>query len=400
MPGEYDLFSHRARQDPYPMYRRIREEAPVYWDGRKWTLSRYDDVLAALTDPRWSVEQVDFPNDTEEADGSLLNDTFRDMLLLVDPPRHSRLRGLVAQAFSAKAIRDLTADIERLVDELLDDVRPRGEIDVIADLGNPLPGQVIATMLGVPAEDQPYFKRWATSIAYALDSTGSPDADERLRRGRQDIRELAAYLRDVIAARRRAPRNDLITALVRARDQEDRLSEAEIISTIALILFAGNETTTNLIGNGVLTLLRSPDALAQVRDAPEYLRWAIEEILRFESPVQYISRCALEPVTIDGYEVQPGEWAVFVIGAANRDPSQFADPDRFDPTRKPNRHLGFGYGTHFCLGAPLARLQGQIAIKAVVQQLPGLELATPEVSWRDTTGFRGLTALPVVFDPA
>ncbi len=398
MPGDYDLFSQRARQNPYPMYHRIREEAPVYWDGRKWTLSRYDDVLAALTDPRWSVEQVDFPGDANVPGGTLLNDTFRDMLLLVDPPRHTRLRGLVAQAFSAKAIRGLTIEIERVVGALLDDVQPIGEMDVIADLGNPLPGRVIATMLGVPPDDQPHFKRWATGIAYALDSTGSRDREERLTRGRHDLGELAAYLRDVIAARRGQPKEDLITALVQARDQNDRLSEAEIIATIVLLLFAGNETTTNLIGNGVLTLLRHPHELSRLRQEPDHLRWVIEEILRFESPVQYISRVALEPVAADGHEIQPGEAAVFVIGAANRDPAQFVEPDRFDPTRKPNRHLGFGHGTHFCLGAPLARLQGQVALKAVVQRLKGLELAIDDVSWRDTAGFRGLNALPVVFD--
>ena len=185
MPGDYDLFSRRARRDPYPEYDRIRREAPVYWDGRKWTLTRYDDVLAALSDPRWSVEQVDFSLDggggPDELD--VLNRTFRDMMLLVDPPRHTRLRGLVAQAFSARAIRRMTAEIERLVDELLAPVRPCGRMDVIADLGNPLPGRVIAALLGVPTEDQGQLKRWATGIAYALDSTGSRDADERRRRG-------------------------------------------------------------------------------------------------------------------------------------------------------------------------------------------------------------------------
>ncbi|HET9017513.1 MAG TPA: cytochrome P450 [Thermomicrobiaceae bacterium] len=400
MPGEYDLFSRRARRDPYPGYRRIREEAPVYWDGRKWTLTRYDDVLAALSDPRWSVEQGGFapaPGDGEGDDHDALNRTLRDMMLLADPPRHTRLRGLVAQAFSARAIRRMAEEIARQVDEMLVEVKPRGRMDVIADLGNPLPGRVIAAMLGVPASDQEQLKRWATGIAFALDSTGSRDAEERRRQGRQVVVELAAYLREIIAARRRAPRDDLITALVQARDRDDRLTEDEVVSTVILLLFAGNETTTNLIGNGVLTLLRHPDALARLRADPGLLRTAVEEVLRFESPVQYTSRVALAPTAVGGKRIEPGQTGVFVVGAANRDPAQFADPDTFDVARAPNHHLGFGHGTHFCLGAPLARLQGQLAIGAVAR-LAGLEPTGGEVEWRETAGFRGLTALPIAFE--
>ncbi|RIK46105.1 MAG: cytochrome P450, partial [Chloroflexi bacterium] len=378
----YDVWSAEARVDPYPTFHRMRAEDPVHWDGYSWQLTRHADVLFAFSDPRFSSERIGIPSEiagvaAEELSAAVpLYDISQAMMLFRDPPAHTRLRGLVAQAFSAKMIEGMRPRIQELVDELLDEAERAGEFDLIQALANPLPGKVIAELLGVPAEDQPKFKHWANQYAAFLG--GSDEAGELLRAGIESALAMGEYIRHTIALRKAEPRDDLMTALVQAEEEGDRLSELELVATVFLLLFAGNETTTNLIGNGTLTLLRQPEAFAQLRAHPEIIRTAVEELLRYESPVQLTNRRTLVDLEIGGVPVPAGANVQTWLGAANRDPEQFPDPDRLDLTRRPNRHLGLAHGLHFCLGAPLARAEGQIAINAVVQRFPGLRLAVDD----------------------
>jgi len=401
---EYDVWSAEARIDPYPLFRRMREEDPVHWDGYSWQLTRHADVLFAFTDPRFSSERIGLPSEIEGVAGDELMaavplyDLSQAMMLFRDPPAHTRLRGLVAQAFSAKMIEGMRPRIQVLVDGLLDDAEARGSFDLVQAVANPLPGLVIAELLGVPPEDQPKFKHWANQYAAFLG--GSDDQGVLLRAGVESALAMGEYIRDAVARRRVEPQDDLLTALVQAEEAGDRLTELELIATVFLLLFAGNETTTNLIGNGVLTLLRQPAAFAELRAQPEIIRTAVEEFLRFESPVQLTNRRALEDLEIGGKHIAAGANVQTWLGAANRDPEQFTDPDRLDLTRRPNRHIGLAHGIHFCLGAPLARAEGQVAINAVVQRFPHLALAIDDttIEWQPNDVFRSLRALPLAVE--
>jgi cytochrome P450 len=302
----------------------------------------------------------------------------------------------VAQAFSARRIENMRPRIQQIVDGLLDEVVERGELDVIRDLADPLPGIVIAEMLGVARADQPQFKGWARDFAMALDGVGLDELSPR-ELGLRAVSEMSDYLRGVFVERRRAPQDDLISALLAAEEDGQRLTHDEVIATCFLLLFAGNETTTNLIGNGLLTLLRHPDELARLRAEPALIRTAIEELLRYESPVQLTDRRALAPLEIGGQRIEAGQYVNVFLGAANRDPAAFDEPDRLDLSRRPNRHVAFIHGIHFCLGAPLARTEGQIAIGTVVQRLAQLELVQAVAAWRPLDVFRGLATLPILF---
>lgn len=396
MQVTYDIFGDLVRDDPYPLYRRMREEDPVHWDGWAWNLTRHADVLFAFTDPRFSSDRFGTPDWFEEdyaREVKPLYDVTNLFILFMDPPDHTRLRSLVAQAFSAKMIEGMRPKIQAAVDELLDKVAPAGQMDMIADLANPLPGIVIAEMLGVPKEDQPRFKEWANDYARFLGTLG--DSEELRDPANRAVIELSDYIRVVAAQRRVEPREDLITALVQAEEQGDRLTHDELVATCFLLLFAGNETTTNLIGNGVLTLLRNPDALRQLREQPALIRTAVEEFLRWESPVQFTDRAVIEDLEIGGQQILAGQYVRTILGAANRDPAQFENPETLDLSRRPNRHIGFAHGIHFCLGAPLARAEGQIAINTLVGRFPELAPASDRVEWLRNHVFRGLKALPV-----
>jgi cytochrome P450 len=401
MLPEYDAYGGANRADPYPVLRQLREEAPVYWNGYEWVLSRYADVVTALGDARMSSARivVTRPDEVPPPEIMRYQALLNAMMLFSDPPSHTRLRGLVAQAFSARRIENMRPRIQELVDDLVDAVVERGELDVIRDIADPLPGAVIAEMLGVPQADQPQFKAWARDFAMALDGVGVEELSPR-RLGLRAINAMSEYLLEIFAARRSAPQDDLITALLVAEEDGQRLTHDEVIATCFLLLFAGNETTTNLIGNGLLTLLRQPDELRRLRDDPELIRTAVEELLRYESPVQLTDRRALEPLEIGGQQIESGQHVTVLLGAANRDPAQFPEPDRLDLGRRPNRHVAFIQGIHFCLGAPLARAEGQIAINTLVQRLPQLELVSDVPAWRELDVFRGLVTLPVAFAPA
>ncbi|HET8630953.1 MAG TPA: cytochrome P450 [Thermomicrobiales bacterium] len=322
-------------------------------------------------------------------------------MLLSDPPRHTRLRGLVTPAFSAKMAEAKRPRIRQIADGLLDRVTGRGALDIIADLAVPLPGRAIADLLGVPAEDQERFSRWSRDQVRVYDRPGT--AHERIgimRRGQAAMLELRAYLEEVIAARRREPRDDLVSTLVVAEEQGDRLSTDELVVMIIALLVGGNNSTAHLIGNAALTLLRHPAALARLRAEPGLIRPAIEEVLRFESPVQATSRVAREAISLRGETIAPGQGISLLFGAANRDPAQFADPDTFDIARQPNRHLTFAHGPHFCLGAALARVEAQAAVLALVERYDDLAPATGRAEWLPGFSFRGLKSLPVTFRAA
>jgi pimeloyl-[acyl-carrier protein] synthase len=314
--------------------------------------------------------------------------------MFLDPPDHTRLRSLVSQAFTPRMVESLRPRIQSLVDELLDAVVETGEMDVLADLAYPLPTVVICELLGVPPEDRDKFKTWSADASRLLDGYLDKAAMDK---GMVAGMYLFQYFTDLVEARRAEPRNDLLSAMLAAETAGDKLTHAELLSTATLLFIAGFETTMNLVGNGTLALLRNPDQLERMRKHPSLVRTGVEELLRYDGPVHVTARIAKEDVEIGGEVVRQGEQAVAIIGAANRDPDQFPDPDRLDVGRTPNKHLAFGGGPHFCLGAALARMEGQIAFETMLRRLPGLELATEHPTYRDHYVIRGLDELRVRF---
>jgi cytochrome P450 len=318
-------------------------------------------------------------------------------MLFRDPPDHTRLRSLVNRAFTPRVIEGMRGQIQAVVDRLLDRVERRGHMDVIADLAYPLPVTVICDMLGVPVGDHEQMRDWSSDIIRSLDAIGIPSDDSVVERGRVGRRGIAEYFRALLPERRRHPRADLLSSLIAVEEQDDRLTEGELLATCVLLFIAGHETTVNLIGNGTLALLRHPDQLARLRREPGLVPNAVEELLRYDSPVQRTARIAIEDVEVAGQPIAKGTMVVTALGAANRDPAQFPDPDRLDVARKEPRHISFGYGIHFCLGAPLARVEGQLALGTLLRRAPGLALAEPSPEWRESSVLRGLKRLRVTF---
>jgi hypothetical protein len=314
------------------------------------------------------------------------------MMLVKDDPDHGRLRGLVNKAFTPRVVSELRPRVQAITDELLDTAEKRGELDAIADLGMPLPIIVIAELLGVPLEERANLKRWSDKLVTFLDGT---IREKGLTDAAQACVEMRAYMDRVFAERRASPRDDLISRLIAAREVEDRLSDDELFGTVVLILAAGHETTTNLIGNGLYTLLRHPEELARLRARPQGIGSAVEELLRFQGPVALTSRNPIRNYELDGHTIAKDDELSLVLAAANRDPAVFADPDRLDLSRGENRHLSFGFGAHFCLGASLARLEGQIALGSIVARFPGMKLATENAQWKPGIVLRGLVSLPI-----
>jgi len=382
--------------NPYPFYRRLREQDPVHASPLgAWILTRYDDAVMVLRDPRFGREGM-----ADLLEARLGYDTdvshTRDMLFR-DPPDHTRLRGLVSRAFTPRVVEAMRPHIQDIVDGLLDRLEAGHGMDVIEDLAYPLPVTVICEMLGVPIADQNVFKQWSADIARSLDAAILPADSEVIPRGREARDALRAYLRSLIATRRKSPRADLLSALIAVEEEGSKLSEGELVSTCALLLIAGHETTVNLIGNGLLALLQHPDQLRALLDNPALIQTAVEELLRYDGPVQRTGRMATADVEIGGKQIPKGSVVVAAIGAANRDPAQFPDPERLDIARRDNRHIAFGFGIHFCLGAPLARIEGQVAIGTLLRRMPALELVSGTPEWRESSVLRGLKTLPVTF---
>ena len=389
----------RYRSNPYPTYERLRMKDPVHRSRLTGglMLSRYDDVASVLRDARFSSDGRKSPTYAKNRAQMIKAGVFEEgedeggSMLRMDPPDHTRLRSLVSRAFTPRTVEALRPRIEQIVEEQLDAVAKSGRMDVIRELAYPLPVTVIAELLGIPTEDRERFKHWSDESIRTLGFGSIEDA----RRSMRAMRELRAYLEPIAQERRREPREDLLSALVAAEEQGDKLTLDEVYSTITLLLVAGNETTTNLIGNGLLALLRHPDQLRLLRDDPSLIGGAIEELLRYDSPVQFTSRLPSEDVEISGHVLKAREEVLLLLGSANRDPAQFTDPDRLDITRENGHHLSFSHGIHFCLGAPLARLEGQIALSALVRRFPNMRLATDRPQWGENLLLRGLSSLPV-----
>ena len=380
-----DLHDPRFIADPYPAYARLRAGAALpRVDGERWVLD-HADVLTVLQDRRFGKAPT--------ANDLLGADTGAPSLLSLNAPAHTRLRALVNRAFVPAAVERLRPRVAQIGSALLDQALRRGAaFDVVSDYAGPLPAIVIAELLGVPETDHQAFRAWSRAIAAGLDSGRAAEAYEQAWQARA---ALTAYFRGLVAARRRERGPDLLSALIAVEEDGDRLSPDELLSLCQLLLIAGHETTTHLIAVGTVTLLRHPEQWRRLAADPTLWPSAVEEILRFEPPVHFTGRMALEATSLHGVDIAAGEWVQVAIGAANRDPAVFADPDRFDVARAPNPHLSFGRGIHFCLGAPLARLEGQIALRMLTARCPGLMVAAPGPHWSGNYLIRGLERLPV-----
>jgi len=381
----------RTADDPYPAYDRIRETGRVLWveELGRWLVTGHREALAVLCHSRASSDRRRYEAASPgngEAGG------YRPSgLPFVDPPDHTRLRALVQQAFTPRAVEQLRPEVERLTDELLAAAGERGEADLIADFAGPLPAIVLAELLGIPSGDQELFRSWAMKVIETIDPVSHRVLPGDGDRARADMTD---YLAQVIAERRRRPADDLISGMVHAEESGQRLSGDELLEMCLLLAIVGLETTTNLIGNGMSALLSHPAELQRLQAEPGLTRTAVEELLRYDAPVQLAGRVAVDDIELDGGTLRPGQVVGLVLGAANRDPDAFPDPDRLDLTRTPNHHLAFGRGIHFCLGAPLARLEGPIAIAALVTRFPNVRPAG-EAKRRQNVHVRGFESLPV-----
>lgn len=399
-PHEFNPRWPAFARDPYPFYDRLRPEAPVLFleSVGMWWVTRYDLVVSVLSDKRFGHELP--PGAPRPAMPELppRYAPLRELpphMLLRDPPDHTRLRSLVSAAFTPRIIERLRPHVGEIARHLLDRAAANGGMDLVADFAFPLPATVIAEMLGVPVADQDQFRGWSNAIIRGIDAA---QATPEVRRASLDANlALAEYFQALIARRRAEPKDDLISAMVAAEADGDKLAPGEVVSSCILLLIAGHETTTNLIGSGMLTLLRTPDKREELRSRPELLPTALEELLRYESPVQRLGRWAKADVALGGTVIPQGARVITVFGAANRDPAVFRAPNGLDFARDPNPHLAFGRGIHYCLGAPLARLEAAVAFPALLERFPAMRIADPGPVWSANTVVRGLKSLPVTF---
>ena len=382
------------QRDPYPVLEKLRRLDPVHHDTtlNRYVLTGQDDVDALLFDRSLSVDPRNAAPGTFEAMFAFADREGEPSMLFSDPPYHTRLRGLVSKAFTAKAVEQLRPRIQQVVDELLDAVDGEGEVDLIEAFAGPLPTIVIAEMLGVDPADRADFKRWSDLGVMAFNPLLT--AEERALVDEAGA-ALDAYFRRAIEERRTRPRTDLITSLIFAEEDGDRLTDGEIVSMCSLLLGAGNVTTTDLIGNGVLALLRNPEELRKLREDPTLIKNAVEEMLRYDSPVIQSGRIPLADSVIGGIEIGAGQSVSPMLAAANHDPAAHPEPDKFDVSRQDTDHHSFGGGVHFCLGAPLARAEAQVAVGTLVRRFPALRLSESPLEWRRVPSFRGLARLPV-----
>lgn len=409
MNRPFDLFGSVFKADPYPTYALMREISPFHrrtsTDGKTaiWFVTRYADVSALLRDHKRLVKSV--ANTLTPAQRAALPvsppllQLISNHMLNLDPPDHTRLRGLVSKAFTQQVVLQMQGRIQAVADELLDDVHVKGEMDLIEDFAFPLPIIVIAELLGIPPRDRRRFRNW--SNAFVTPSANLERSAKKMAKAGKVMEDFTQYMRRIFAERRMEPRDDLISLLLQAEEDGDQLREEELFSMVILLIVAGHETAVNLIGNGVLALLQHPEQLVQLREQPILLSTAIEEMIRYDGPVERATmRFAAEAIPVaDGLTIQRGDAVSLILAAADRDPAQFPRPDSFDIARDPNRHLGFGQGIHYCLGAPLARLEGQIAINILLQRYSHLHLAVPidQLRWRTIPILRGLHHMPVRF---
>lgn len=407
IPGEsrvlslYHLLDPAVLANPYPLYRQLRTEDPVHWDPylHAWVVTRYNDVVRVLLD--FSANRT--PNPLQLTGMGLsqmgpIAEVMVKQMLFMDAPTHTRLRGLCAQAFTPRRVEALRAHIQEIATSLLARVQPLGRMDVIAEFAAPLPAIVTAEMLGVPVSDHEQLKAWSADFAEMLGNfQHNPDRAMRVRRS---LQEMLSYFSGAVRQLKQKPNDGLIYSLLTAEVDGDRLTEEEVIANTIVTMVGGQETTTNLIGNGILTLLRNPGEMQKLCKDHSLIASAVEELLRYESPSQHTARLAPEDVEIGGKKIRKRDAVIAVMGAANRDPAQFPNPDCLDLVRRDNKHVAFGWGAHFCFGAALARIEGQIAFATILQGLPDLRLEPEELIWRENLGLRGLKGLPLSFRKA
>src|SRR5579863_10020325 len=403
VPRKKVIFSDEILQDPYPTYTRLHEEGPLHYldvDGKwaLWSIVSHAECSSAAKDPRLSAKRsqqliLSLPIGSQ-SEFSELARMFGLWLIFMDPPEHTRLRKLLNKGFSPAAIEGLRPQVETIVDQMLKPLQRGSEVELMHEFANPLPVRVILEMLGIPQELRDTFVNWSHDIAVFR---GSPDRTVEHARAAQDaLIALTDFFRTTVAERRRNKGNDLISLLIDIEEEGEVLTEEELYAQCIALLFAGHETTRNLIGNGMYTLLKHPQETAELREKPEMIRTAVEELLRFESPVQLTARVLKEDIEVCGQHI-PKKWSILcMLGAANRDPKKFKEPNQLNLKRLNNEHLAFSAGPHFCIGAQLARLEGQVAILNLVQRFPEMKLTGPRPEWASTFGFRGLKSLPVI----
>jgi pimeloyl-[acyl-carrier protein] synthase len=395
----YHLLDPAVLANPYPLFHRLRTEDPVHWDPflHAWVVTRYKDVVTVLH--YHSAERTPTPEQLTAIGLASLNPIAEIMvkqMLFLDPPAHTRLRSLASQAFTPQRVEALRGHIREIANRLLDNVASKGCMDVIADLAEPLPCIVTAEMLGVPVEDYQQLKAWSQDFAEMLGNfQHNPD---RARKILKSVLEMADYFRSAMREQRSRPRGGLVSSLMNAQIDGDRLTDEEVIANCIVTMVGGQETTTNLIGNGVLALLRNPDQLEKLRSDLSLIPSAVEELLRYESPSQHTARLAPEDTILGGKRIRKRQAVIAVMAAGNRDPERFPDPDRLDISRTENRHLAFGWAAHFCFGAALARIEGQTAFELMLRRLPNWTLDPGPLVWRSNLGLRGLTKLPIHFE--
>ena len=401
--GTKVVFSNEILQDPYPTYARLHEEGPLHYldVGSKWavwSIVSHTECSSIAKDPRLSAKRaqqmlLSLPL-SRQSEFSELARMLSLWLIFMDPPEHTRLRKLLNKGFSAAAVEGLRPRVEAIVDQMLKPLQHGAEVDLMREFANPMPVRIILEMLGIPQELRDTFVDWSRAIAVFR---GNPNRTVEEARAAQDaLIELTEFFRETVAERRRNKGNDLISLLIDIEEEGEVLTEEELYAQCIALLFAGHETTRNLIGNGMYTLLQHPQETAELRERPELIRSAVEELLRYESPVQFTARVLKEDIKVCGQQIRKGWTVLCMLGAANRDPKQFKEPNQLDLKRLNNQHLAFSAGLHFCIGAQLARLEGQVALLNLVQRFPEMKLTGPRPEWASTFGFRGLKSLPVI----
>jgi pimeloyl-[acyl-carrier protein] synthase len=395
----YHLLDPEVLANPYPLYERLRTEAPVHWDPylHAWVVTRYADVVTVLH--HFSANRTPTPEHFAAMGLAELRPIAQLMtrqMLFMDGAAHARLRGLASMAFTPARVEVLRSHIREIVESLMQPLLRAGRMDVINDLAAPLPAIVTAEMLGVPTADCDQLKAWSADFAEVLGNfQHNPD---RAAQTLKCVEEMSAYFRSAIRRMKTEPREGLINSFMTAEINGDRLSEDEIVANCIVTMVGGQETTTNLIGNGILSLLRNPDQLRRLKNDLTLIPSAVEELLRYESPSQHTARICPEDTELGGKQIRQGQAVIAVMGAGNRDPERFPDPDRLDLGRDDNRHLAFGWASHFCFGAALARIEGQLVFEAIVSRTNNLTLEPGPIVWRENLGLRGLMSLPVIFN--
>ena len=425
-----NLLREEVRANPYPFYDQLRSQDPIHWDEEMgfWALTRYSDVDSLYTDNRFSRAQglmrgFERLSMEDRKIAQPVYHSFSKTMFYADPPYHTHLRGLMNNAFTPRRVEQLRPTIQHIVDDLLTGAQANGGMDVVRDFAYPLPVMVIAELLGLPAQDRARFKQWSDDLFAILGTMRKPS--HLMQRAAHSLDEMTEYVTALSYERRENPCDDLLTALlsfvdddgllspphplpgsasphaqrtgylIREREASSTLTREELVANVNILLSTGHETTTHLIGNGLLALFQHPDQMQKLKAQPELLSAAIEEILRYDNPVQITYRSAIEDAELDGKLIHKGDLVNTIIGSANRDPQRFTDPNAFDITRDEGRHLSFGLGIHYCIGAPLVKLEAEIAFETILRRFPKLQLASAELEWQEHPVFRGLKSLPV-----